>query len=226
MIVVLHPDAPQRLDSGDMAQPRWCGGRGHSGEQQGAIRTDGQRACGTRVRARRQTIVFSTPRVALDPGWGAESTQPVRRDDSQVVESVAQCLADEFDAVEGAHGGQDMRRVGALTSPGTQEFVLTTPGQERVEQEGFGRSFDQTTPELAQDGAIKAGIGQLQSRDILPVDTTAQRMGRLQVGESLGELEDGHQSQAPGSQSRLALGREERGERIVSEQDAALISQA
>ncbi len=45
---------------------------------------------------------------------------------------MAQRFADEFDAVEGADGGQDMGRIGALATARDDQFVVAAPGEERV----------------------------------------------------------------------------------------------
>jgi hypothetical protein len=46
---------------------------------------------------------------------------------------------------------------------------------------------------------VKSHIGQFQTQSILPVQSTAHRIGSLTIGQILPELEDGDQRQAPRS---------------------------
>jgi len=67
----------------------------------------------------------------------------------------------------------------------------------------------QSGAELTQQRGIKAGIAQLQSQAILPIDATAHRLGGLSVRESLQKLEDRDQRQPPGRLGGLPDRREQ-----------------
>src|SRR5262245_53506063 len=58
---------------------------------------------------------------------------------------------------------------------------------------------------------------------VFPVDGAAHSICGLAIGESLGELQDGDERQAPGGECTLAMGREQVGEQGVGEQSAKLI---
>jgi hypothetical protein len=170
-----------------------------------------------RVLALGQAGVLSAARVALDPLRLAHRVHPGRGDDGQGIERVTHRLPDQFNAVERPHGREYMRGVGALAAADAQELALTTPQQEAIEQQRLGRPIAQATAELGEDGAVEAGVGQLQPRHVLPVDACAQGMGRLEVREAFGELQDRDEGQPPGGEGRLPMRGEERGEELIAE---------
>src|SRR5438105_3163360 len=66
-----------------------------------------------------------------------------------------------------------------------------------AEQAGFGLSAEQAGAKLAEDRGIKARVGQLQSEQVLPIDTTTHGFGGLAVRQVLDKLQNRHQCQSP-----------------------------
>lgn len=152
--------------------------------------------------------------------------QPVGRRDGQAFQRVAHRLNDAFQPVQGAHRSQDMRGIGPLAPSGRQQVPFAGKRQHRVEQHLLRPALDQAGPELAQHGAVKARVGQGQRQGILPVDPAAHRLGRLTVGQALGELEQGHQGKPPRRLCRAATGGEQTREPDIVEHRAEFIAQA
>jgi hypothetical protein len=94
---------------------------------------------------------------------------------------VAQGLTHALQSVQGANGRQHMGGVGALAAAHLEEAAFTYPGQQGVEQQLFGVPRQQPRPELAQHGMVEARVGQLQAKDIFPINAAAHRIGRLAV---------------------------------------------
>jgi myo-inositol-hexaphosphate 3-phosphohydrolase len=59
-----------------------------------------------------------------------------------------------------------------------------------VQQDQLQLAIDQTRAEFAQYSMVETGIGQLQAKRVLPVNSAPNRIGRLTVGQSFAELED------------------------------------
>ena len=62
----------------------------------------------------------------------------------------------------------------------------------------------QAGAELAQDAMVEAGVGQLERKQVLPVDPRSHRVGRLPVRQVLTKLHQCDQRQAPWRIGRLA----------------------
>jgi hypothetical protein len=93
--------------------------------------------------------------------------------------------------VDGPDAAQDVGRVGTLLAAGLEPTPVTAAVQDGVEKAPLSRASDEAGAEFTQDGAIEAGIGQFKGKGVLPVNAGADGVGRLSVGEILGELEDG-----------------------------------
>ena len=122
-----------------------------------------------------------------------------------------QRLADQLQSVEGANGGQDRGRIGALASPCLQQPGGREARQHGLEQEQLRLAGNQSTAELRQHRGIEPGIGQLEGQSILPVDATANGVGGLVIDEPFGVLQHEDQGQTPRSQGRTTTRGEERG---------------
>src|SRR3982751_360051 len=85
----------------------------------------------------------------------------------------------------------------ALPTACLQQAALTIPRQQGLAQALLEAARDQAGAELAKHGEVKPGISQFQTERILPVDPTPDRIGCLPVRQTLGELQDRHQGQAP-----------------------------
>src|SRR5271165_4253112 len=67
--------------------------------------------------------------------------------------------------------------------------------RERVEQQSFRATFDQTRAELAQDRVVEAGVDQRQTECVFPVDPSAYGIRGLTVGQALDELQHRRESE-------------------------------
>jgi hypothetical protein len=123
--------------------------------------------------------------VPVVPLGRGDRAQPAGRRRGERVQRGAHRLAHELDAVEGAHGRQHVRAVGALPRARPHQPALRRALEQPVEQELLGAADDQTPAELAQHAVVEAGVGQLERERVLPVDARAHRVGRLAVGEPL-----------------------------------------
>jgi hypothetical protein len=72
--------------------------------------------------------------------------------------------------------------VGALTPSGFEPLALTANRQEGIEQALVGAPRDQPGAKLTSHRTVKAGIGQLQTQGLLPIDATSHGVGALAVG--------------------------------------------
>jgi hypothetical protein len=75
--------------------------------------------------------------------------------------------------------------------------TLTAQGEQLIEQASFGSMSEQTTAKFGKHREIKAGIGQVQAEDILPVNAGAHGESLLSVCQSLPILHDGNQGKTP-----------------------------
>ena len=64
-----------------------------------------------------------------------------------------------------------MGGVGALLSPRFEQAQPLAALQELVEEELFGAARQQAVPEFAQGRKVEPRIGELETQEILPVDT-------------------------------------------------------
>ena len=71
---------------------------------------------------------------------------------------MAHRLAEQFEAVERMNRGQNMGRIGALSTTSLDQALVAQEGQQRVEEEPFSLARDQSSAELTQDRGIKARI--------------------------------------------------------------------
>ncbi len=136
---------------------------------------------------------------------------------------MAHRLTNHFEPVEGAHGGEHMRRIGPLPPTRCQEFLLPTPTEHGVEQERFCTALDQAGAELRQDRGIEAGIGHFEAQDVFPIDPAAHGVRSRAISKPLGELEDRDEGEPSRREGGLAMRGEERGKRLVGEEGAEFI---
>src|SRR3954471_21536216 len=107
----------------------------------------------------------------------------------------------------------------SLTTPCTLTGLITCVSPV------LGAALEQTRPERAQGRVVEARVGQLQPKQILPVDPRPHRLGRPPIGQVLTELQDGHQRQAPRWQGRPAELGKQVGKIRVGEDGAELVPQ-
>src|SRR3954452_2438427 len=77
---------------------------------------------------------------------------------------MAQSLAEQFEAVEGMKRGQNMGRIGSLSTTSLDQALIAQEGEQGVEEEAFSVALNQTSAELAQHRGIKAGILKRQGK--------------------------------------------------------------
>ena len=225
-IELLHPNAPQGLDRRHLPQPaRRCRVECRSQERV-AVLADGPGALFSTGGVLRQAIVKGAVPVAFRPVRLGMRPQPVGRRDGQAFQRVTHRLGNALQPVQGAHRGQNMRGIGPLPPTSGQQVPFTGKRQHRVEQHLLRPTLDQMGSELAQHGAVEARVGQRQRQGILPVDPAADRLGRLTVGQPLGELEQGHQGKPPGRLCRAATGGEQVSKPDIVEHRAEFVAQA
>ena len=171
-----------------------------------------------------------TPRpggaIALEPVGGDPLGQPSRRRLGQAVQRGPQRLADCFQPVEPADGGQDVGGIGALPATGLHQPSLLEPNQQSVQQQRFLFSFDQSAPELTQHGIVEARIGEIQTEGVLPIDSPAHSIGRLSIGQILQKLQHRYQRQPPWCRRRLASLGVQGGEQFVLVDRPQLVAEA
>src|SRR5215472_3816961 len=102
--------------------------------------------------------------------------------------------------------------------------TLPTLLQPEIAQATLRSVRQEPTAKFAEHGAIKAAIGQLQAKYILPIDAGAHGIGRLPIGESLSVLHDGDQGQPPWGLGWLPTAQKELGKIVILVQRCEFIS--
>jgi hypothetical protein len=69
--------------------------------------------------------------------------------------------------------GQDVGRVGVLAGTGLEQAAALAGHQHLVEEELFGTTSGKTATELGEDGEVEAGVIELESQSVLPVDAAS-----------------------------------------------------
>jgi hypothetical protein len=151
--------------------------------------------------------------------------EPVRGGDGQAVQGVAERLEGALQPDGGADACQHMSRVGALPASGLEQTQRLTAIQQLIQQQSLSTTGEQAGAELAEHGVVEPRVGQLETKQILPIDPAADRVGGPAVGEILPELNDGDQGQPPGRQRGLAPAGIEVGEVGIGEEGTELVAQ-
>ena len=130
---------------------------------------------------RGQAVILHAPPLALPPLHLAVQGEPLRGDNGQTVEGIAEGVPDTLSASDGTHTRQYLRGVGALASAGFAPLACAAAVQDGIAQALCGGPYDQPGAQLAEDRAVEAGIGALQAQSIRPIDTAAHGLGRLAI---------------------------------------------
>src|SRR5262245_55953602 len=117
-----------------------------------------------------------------------------------------------------------MGGVRALAAAGLQEPLRPCQRQQGIEEELLRLASDEAGAELAEDGMVEAWVGQFETQDIFPINTAADRIGRLAIGQPFRKLEDRGQRQARRRCGGLAARRKERRELCVVVDGAQAVS--
>jgi hypothetical protein len=197
--VLLHPNAPQRLDRLYLSQV-WRHLRSAERLHQSyAILADGQGQRAAFGQVARQAEIIEAGLIALDPGWVEDLAQPDWSDRRQHVQCLAHRLADTLQPIERANGGQHVGRIGTLFAARDQQATRFEHGEQGVEELLLAGIVQDAVAEVVQQGEIKARIGQLQAEQVLPIDAAPHSIGGLAVGQALHVLHDQHERLSPGS---------------------------
>jgi hypothetical protein len=176
---VPRPDAAQHGDRGQVPHAR-----GHSRpvqrvEQAEAVPAD---LDGVGVALRTGTgeaHVLDPAVVALVPLGRCDRAQPAGGRHGDRVQRRAQRLAQQFEPVQVAHGGEHVRAVRALAPARLEQVALARGIQEARQQAIGGIAAQQPATELAEHAVVEARVGQLQREQVLPVDPAADGLGGL-----------------------------------------------
>jgi len=116
--------------------------------------------------------------------------------------------------------------VGALASPPLEQPLLPQAREQAVEKGLRLVAGAEAGAELGEDGEVEAGVVEFQPQGVLPVESGADGVGGLAVGQVLQELHQRDQGQAPGGEGGLAAAWVEVGEVLIGEEGPQLLAQA
>lgn len=139
------------------------------------------------------------------------SLQPDRISTRDRFERGADGLGNLLEAVERPQGSQDMRRTGPLASSRPRQAVRHARVEQGVQQQVLRVPHDQGRPKVREDREVESRILQAQTEEVVPIDSSPHRVGRRAIGETLGELQDRHDRQAPRRIGRSAPHRKQSG---------------
>jgi len=122
---------------------------------------------------------------------------------------VVQRFSDHFEPAHGAHRAENVRGVAALPSAALQQTAPWRQVEDSLEQPALGSMHQQARAELAQDGVVKAGVNQLQAKQVFPVNSGADRVGGLPIGQPFHELQQRCERKADWRLGRLFAGRKQ-----------------
>src|SRR5215469_15047525 len=116
------------------------------------------------------------------------------------MEGRTQRLHNTLGSIERANLRYGISGICALAGTRFQPALFFAQCQEGLQETLLCACCHQTSPELREDSVIKARISQLQAQAILPVKTTAYRVGCLAIRQIFHKLEDGDQGKPPRSE--------------------------
>src|SRR3954466_15426165 len=156
-------------------------------------------------RALRQPCVLDPAAIALVPSRGGQGTQPLRSNGRRGIEGRPQRLGDKLQPIERANSRQHMSGVSPLPPPGLEDAELSGDLEHPLQQALLRATGQKTVSKLAEDTKVKARVGQLEAKKVLPVDPGPDRLSRVSIAQALAELHQRDQGQPPGWTGRLAL---------------------
>src|SRR4051795_10298266 len=118
-----------------------------------------------------------------------------------------------------------MRGVGSLPPPGLEDAELSGDLEHPLQQALLRATGQKTISKLAEDTKVKARVGQLEAKKVLPIDPRPDRLSGLSIAQALAELHQRDQGQAPGWTGRLALLGIEVGEVAIHEDRPERVAQ-
>ena len=216
-VVALAPDLPEDLHRWDLCEPG-SGIAADRRQRRNTVAADLFRKCDDGRLATWQPVVVERSAVAVAPSTINGRVEPLRRDLGEDSERVAQGFADPLQPVEVAHRRQHLHRVRPLSPASIKQPPALERLEEAVQLARLASSSQQARAELAQDGQVEAGVGQVQAEGVLPVDARPNGFSGLAVREVLDELRDCHERETPGTFGRMSIRRVEVGEVLVAVQ--------
>lgn len=84
-----------------------------------------------------------------------------------------------------ADSREDVRRIRTGTPACLEQATRLPALQERLEQHLFGLAGHEPCPKLGQDGVMEASVREVYTQGLLPVKTTAHRLSRRAIRETL-----------------------------------------
>jgi hypothetical protein len=94
---------------------------------------------------------------------------------------VAHRLSHAFQAVEGAHGGQDMGRIGTLVPTRFEQPMSVELREHRLKEQLRALPSQQAGAKFAQDGESKTGMAEFSIQRVFPVNASAHGLGGLPI---------------------------------------------
>ncbi len=194
-VVLLHPDRPQCLHRGQLAQPRRRAGRAdRAGSRYPSwpYRTASASRAASDAGSRNCPVRCPCTRChdCVDHGG-----QPVQRGRRERLQNRPHRLPGQLQPVQHPDPPDHVRRVGALPGAGLHQAQLPAPLQQPVQHHQLQAPRHQPPPELAQHAEIKPLILQFQAQAVLPVQPPPHRVRRLPVRQVLRELQHRHHRQ-------------------------------
>ena len=141
------------------------------------------------------------------------------------VQCRAQRLAEQFQTVERAHGGEDVGAIGTAAPACFQQALFACRVEQPLEQPSARIVLEQAGAELAQHAEVDARIIQLEREQILPVDAATHGVGGLPIAQVLAELHQHDQRETPGRVGWAAASGIEIGEVGVLEHGTETVAQ-
>ena len=109
------------------------------------------------------------PAVCSGPSTpSTHSPQPLRGDDGERLQSVAQRFTDHLDAVQSPHRRKN-ERIRPSPPPRLDELAVAAPREQGLEEQRLRRPSNPSGAKFIEDRGIKPRICQLQAPDIFPV---------------------------------------------------------
>jgi len=113
--------------------------------------------------------------------------QPRRIDLRQHTQHVVERFPDDLEPVQLAHGSDDVRGIRSLAPCCLQQLFLLEKLQHPVHEPILSTAAKEPSSKLGEHREVEARVLKLQAQRVLPVKPSAHGVGRLPVGEILGE---------------------------------------
>lgn len=92
--------------------------------------------------------------------------------------------------------GKDTRGIGSLAPTWLEEIDATGLVKQPLKEELFKITGQEALTEFTEHRRVEAGIGEFQPKHVFPINSGANRVSRLAIGQPFGKLEDQHECEA------------------------------